>query len=182
MSLLTDLAVDLISIEYKIKPIESRKFYRSTIGIPFRNQLEVLFPHHESNSRVAEQYENNHRAMAPTFALAINIELLFKELNDRGYMKALVTSTDWVILRDCLPQVRSLGFDFLSGYGTGNDKLVQIDKSIRVLEADLSKTLYVGDSPFDKECAILSGIPFVQVETHSVYDEVMFAIQRMEFA
>lgn len=180
MKILTDLATDTIALSYKVKADEAKRMYKSTVGIPFRDQLETLFPHDTRNSGIAEQYENGHRAVAPTFSLAPRLRILFKEIHARGYLRALVTSTDWIILRDWLPQVNRLGFHFMSGYLTGNDKLVQIDKAIKKLEADPSKTLYVGDSQFDQECAILSGIAFVKVTTLTLYDEVLYALERID--
>lgn len=180
MGILTDLATDMITFGYDIKEAEVKRMYKSTVGIPFREQLETLFPRDPRNSTVALQYEENHRSAAPTFSLAPRLDLLFKQIHSRGFLKALVTSTDWIILRDCLPQVLCLGFDSMNGYMTGNDKLVQIDKVIKVLDSDVTQTLYVGDSQFDKECAILSGIAFVKVTTKTLYDEVMYALERID--
>ncbi len=181
MQILTDLATDIIFVSYEeISANEAKRMYKSTVGIPFRDQLETLFPKDSRNSAVAERYENNHRSLGPTFKLAPKTDLLFKELHARGFLRALVTSTDWLILRDWLPQVNRLGFDFMSGYLVGNDKLVQIDHAIKKLGADPSQTLYVGDSQFDRECAILSGIAFVMVTPQTLYDEVMYALERID--
>jgi phosphoglycolate phosphatase-like HAD superfamily hydrolase len=180
MEQLTQLAIYTISRSYSISPRSAKRLYERTLGVPFREQLETLFPSDERNNYVAAVYENKHRELNCTFPLAPKLEQLLSELADKGFLCALVTSTDFYILRDHSPQITRLKFDSMSGYFVGNNKITQIRNTIISLEADTSKTLYIGDADFDQVCAIDNGIKFVRTKSSSLRDDVLYAVEYMD--
>ena len=180
MGELANLAVEVITNLYSIPAEKARDMYFSTVGIPFEAQLRLLFPGNDKNVIANAIYKKEHFNLSPTFPLSVKVRELFKELDKAGIEKALVTSTDWIILRDQLPQVNSLGFDSMSGYCENNTKLVQIRNAMRILDSDSQYTLYVGDTVFDESCAVACKINFVMVTPQTLYDNVMYAIEANE--
>lgn len=172
MPRLTNIAVETISSVYKFTEGQAREAYEATIGIPFRAQLETIFPKHKHNNLAEEIYEKRHSYHGPEFSLSPGTEALCKNLTILGYLRAVVTSTDWIILRDRYPQVINLGWDFMSGYLPGNDKKTQIAKAMKALEIDPHRTLYVGDTNFDEECAKENGTEFLKIASWTLYDKM----------
>lgn len=170
MPTLRQNAVDLISEEYHMTREDAESAYNRTVGIPFYEQLQQLFPNTEKNGRVASVYEMRHRDACPMFQLAPGIEDAIQEIKMRGHGTALVTSTDYHLL-DSLPQVKKLHFNHLGGFRVDSPKLAQLRNVTRMFAS--RTTILFGDSPYDGWCAEQCGISFRQVNINNVAATVM---------
>ena len=57
MPTLEKIAVKLITENYGLEKEEARAKYRNTTGLPFEQQITILFPDHGRNTFVIEQFE-----------------------------------------------------------------------------------------------------------------------------
>lgn len=170
MPTLTDLAIKVISENYGVDPDAARLFYEATVGVPFREQLELIFPSKDRNDLVARLYEERHAIAARQFPLMPGIEDLMWDLKCAGIATALVSSTARHVIFE-MDQVLRLAFDWVEGF-RGMDKRSQILSSCQVMKVQPEEVLYVGDSDFDATCAYDTFAQFARVNGQDTAERV----------
>ena len=165
MPTLTTSAIQVICQFYKLSPEEAKQQYLKSTGIPFFQQLEKLFPKDFRNGNAAREYEHIHRSWCPDFPLAPNIKEARMEIKRAGHKAALVTSTDYHLLK-YLPQIRSLQFDHVDGFSQGRSKIEQIQRVQTIFSP--SKTVMLGDTIYDSSVAMTTGAEFHMVTCSTV--------------
>lgn len=169
MASLEELAVASINHEFKIPSDTIRRFYRDTVGKPFRQQLSLFLPRMQDANpgaldRVADSYAAVHAKLAPSFA----VTPLAREIQDwskHAYPDlrfGLVTSTAREIV-DKMTQINRTWLDEIDGFSQqpGGDKRGQILGMMSRRDVTVHDCIYVGDSPSDAKLASQLGIKFV---------------------
>ena len=162
MEIYAERAADLWHRYYGISRDTARRLYFETSGLPFREQLEVLFPRNPQNSQVAEEFEGWKKNVLERFAkLPEEVEALLRHLK-REY-KLAVSSNNLSIYVERLtrdwPVDLALGFDGRE-FKKGPAHFEYIKKHFGVSEKEM---LFIGDSLRDAELARKSGLFFVGV-------------------
>lgn len=171
MPMLEDIATEVIQAFYGKTEAIARASYRRTTGHPFRDQLEILFPYHETNDRAAETYEQQHEHHCPTFELAPNISMVLHHAQELGHVTALVTSTDRRFVKTML-QLNTLDFDFVGGWMPDYPKSAQMTEAMKLLHV-YEDTILFGDTLADAQVAFDFLIPFVPVTVFTVANSVL---------
>ena len=164
MPFLTELAVGLITEEYRMAPSPARERYLETSGLTFANQLQEIFPGHPRNTAVAVAFEARKAAGIydkPLFADAIPV---LRYLRDQGVKTFVCSSTRYEIILKYASRVQ---LDALvasvSGYRTGQDKSKQIDAVLAGERLAPESVLFVGDSWKDYLLARDKNMKFIHI-------------------
>ncbi len=143
---LKEIAVHTIQQLYNMPVQEAEKRYLDTLGMPFQQQLETIFPADKRNSMAAVHYESRHMSVYEKIPVVPGIPDLFNLLKSKHLATALVTSTDHSIVRTSVPHVLALGFDFVGGYKKDFDKTAQLTRASFILGKRPEEILFVSDS------------------------------------
>ncbi len=155
-------AGELISEHYGLSKEEARELYLKTSGLPFAEQLEILFPGNGKNREVAETFERWKEKVLHDLKPFPEAEPLLRELKERGYLVAVSSNNLHMYVQESVKgwKVRP---HFVLGWDGGEFK--KGEPHVRFLEKATSlpreSFLIVGDSPNDLKLARSSGIDFV---------------------
>jgi phosphoglycolate phosphatase len=161
MGAFADIAADVMEKHYGLEFAPARVRYLETSGIPFFQQLEVIFPGRENNPKLADEFES--RKLEGFFA-----EQYFEDVHDtieflhgRG-MLAVVSSNNFQYNVDDFMRRRPAAFDhalgFKDGFAKGKDHFEHIMSREEVTP---SQMVFVGDSLKDGERALGSDVAFI---------------------
>ncbi len=161
MPTLERYAVELMVQYYALEEEDARTQYRSTTGLPFEQQIGMLFPGNENNSTVIEQFEQ--KKIEGIFDLPLfkdSIETI-TYLRANNYKVAISSSTTQPIIEKYC-KLNGLEVDGILGYRKGFEK-GKDHFNFLMREFDLSSTeiVYIGDSLKDCERAQNSDILFI---------------------
>ena len=161
MPTLEKIAVKLITQYYKLDVEEARLKYRSTTGLPFEQQIGLLFPGNEFNKEVIEKFEKEKIESIfdlPLFGDAIETITYFR---NQSILVAISSSTTQpTIEKYC--KLKGLKVDQILGYRPGFEKgKDHFDFLIDEFKVNPTEMIYVGDSIKDCERAQNSEILFV---------------------
>lgn len=164
MDAFADIAAEVMPKYFPIDRDTARFKYLETSGIPFFEQLEVLFPGDPANKAAAEEFE-----MAkldgyfdePIFEDAAET---VQHLRERG-IKVVVSSNNFQHLVDRFVGETGIEFDMVLGYKDGFAKGAPHFAHIeRTLGVDKKEIAFVGDSLKDGEKADSYGVLFIGKE------------------
>jgi beta-phosphoglucomutase-like phosphatase (HAD superfamily) len=172
MPLLEDLGIRTIADAFGVSAQAAKMMYEQTVGAPFHEQLEIIFPNSSRNIKAATEYKLSHIAMAPYFPLAPKAKELFEQIRMRGCFIGLVSSTSSDIIHRTMNQVIDLKFNYLGGYEPRLDKSAQIRWACELLGVSGPNTILFGDSISDRKYAEKAGVLFHLVTHDILYDEV----------
>lgn len=151
----------------KYLPIDSkaaRQSYLETSGIPFFEQLEVMFPKHPANKKAAEEFEKIKLENYFEEPLFDDVKETIEYLKKTG-TKVAVSSNNFQELVDKFVGQTGIKFDMVLGFkdnfAKGNDHFAHIEKTLGVNKADIT---FVGDSIKDGERAGSYGVSFIAKE------------------
>ena len=156
-----ELAAELINRHYGVDLAIARRRYLQTSGIPFRQQLEVIFPADERNDPVAATYEGRKIEVTRHATLEADAHGMLKRLRRWG-MRVVVSSNSAQHFVDEFAQQSPFAFDLALGHGDGLAKgQPHVDLICRRYEVRPGEILFVGDSIKDGELARRCGQRFV---------------------
>ncbi|MFX0195216.1 MAG: HAD family hydrolase [Candidatus Hodarchaeota archaeon] len=160
MPVLEEIAVKLITKNYGKDRETARKEYIRTTGLPFWQQLELLFPNNPLNYEIAARFEEEKKNRffdQPLFDDAVEtIEQL------RQNFIVCVSSSTLQPLVEQYCQVNKLIIDCILGYRPGFEKgKDHFDYIIKKFDLTYSDLVYVGDSLKDAERAQHNNVVFV---------------------
>lgn len=142
----------------------ARRLYLETSGIPFFQQLEILFPNNSANAAVAEEFEKTKLESYLDEPLFDDATDTLKALRKNG-MKVVVSSNNFQHMVDKYVAETKIEFDmvlgFKDGFAKGADHFNHIERALDVTKEDI---VFVGDSLKDGERASSSGIGFIGKE------------------
>ena len=158
-----DLAGALIARQHGWSVADGRAAYLRTSGIPFFQQLDVLFPDDEANPRLAARFEVEKLRFYTGKGLGEDVAPTLAGLQKRG-IASVVSSNNFseVVERFLATQDASftlvLGFERRSGFCKGEPHFAHAAAALGLGRGEL---LFVGDSVRDAELAEAGGVPFV---------------------
>ena len=176
MPMLEDLGIQTIIRTYPVSRISAIAMYNATVGCPFHEQLELLFPNNPSNIVACQSYEKSHADMSQHFTLAEGAVDLMNWLYAEHYATGLVTSTTRDIVR-IMNQVCDLKFNFLGGYEKNYDKVDQILRAKKCFETSQDNTILFGDSKNDEIFAAKAKVLFHLVTHRTLQHEVKHVLE-----
>lgn len=135
--------------------------YLETSGIPFFQQLELIFPGNPANAATAEDFERRKLAGFFSEPLFPGVPETLAALRGRGIHTA-VSSNNFQDVVEEFVRRRGLEFDLVLAFGGGLFKgEPHFRKILETWALAPNQLLYVGDSLSDGNRALASGIPFV---------------------
>ena len=171
MEAFADVAAEVMPKYFPIDPETARQRYLETSGLPFFEQLEVIFPGNLLNKKAAEEFERKklkNYFHKPLFHDAIET---LDHLKEQG-VKVVVSSNNFQELVDRFVGQTGITFDIVLGYkpnfAKGADHFKHI---IRETGCTRDEIAFVGDSIKDGERAQDFGIDFIGKEGTFTQDE-----------
>lgn len=157
------IASDEISSIYGISPSTARQLYLETSGIPFFQQLELIFGTDDRNNECALNYEKRKASFLQEIRLEETTKDVLNEIHSLGLSIAITSNNFQYVLDDFLKREPDL-FDLVLGFGNGISKgPTQFTRVIDSFGLDRRYVLFVGDSLSDTRKALAFGIEFVAV-------------------
>ncbi len=161
MERLTEIAADEITKEYDIPRDKAVSFYRQSSGLPFSEQMELLFPGGEKNGVVVDRFESRKRDELFTYPLYKDTISTVETLRAREY-KVVVSSSNFQENVEDYFRKHGVEFDlilgFRNGFGKGRPHFEYTMARFGVKDDEL---VFVGDSLKDAERALSCGIKFI---------------------
>ena len=161
MGAFADLAGRLLQEAFGLTKEEGRERYLRTSGLPFREQLEALFPSDPRNERTALAFEERKRLDYFAQPLFPNTAETLEYLRGRG-LKLAVSSSNFPELVEAFLKRKRLALDLVLGWRPGFSKgKAHFDCIQDRLSLAAHQILFVGDSLKDAEKSAAHGIDFV---------------------
>jgi len=161
MGAFADIAADVISRDYGMPYAEARANYLQTSGIPFFQQLEVLFPGRGENSRLAAEFERRKLGGFLEERYFPEVEEAIAWLRGHG-IRTVVSSNNFEDNVVRFVGARSVVFDhvlgFREGFAKGRD---HVEFVMRAEQVGPEAIVFVGDSIKDGERALADHVEFV---------------------
>lgn len=171
MGKLEDLAVDILVSSYDMEEFKARKRYRETTGIPFKDQLAVLFDNTSKNQFAAALYEIQHEKECTNFALGKDVKSMLSWLRKEGFCYALISSTSKRIISKTI-QLQELNFDWIGGWEPDFTKREQLIRAGFFMGKRPEEVLFVSDSQSDRKVAKDVGTKFLLSVADTVADDI----------
>lgn len=161
MGIFADIASFLISWKHKIPRKEAKQMYIDTSGVPFFQQLEILFPGHTGNKEIADMFEE--KKVHATEHLEMDAEEVdaLKKLSKKRY-KLAISSNNFQKNVDRFHRFIDLDFDQVLGYNDGFAKgKDHFDFILNKYNVTKDEIIFVGDSVSDMNKAREFDIDFI---------------------
>ncbi|GMT49820.1 MAG: hypothetical protein IEMM0008_1359 [bacterium] len=156
-----DLAASIIDQKYTIPFDKARKDYLQTSGIPFFQQLEVLFPDKKENSVLADEFEEKKKGLFFSEHFSKDTIETMEGLKKHGLQIAISSGNFKDLVNEFLAH-ENLQFHYILGFEKNFEKgeahFHFIQKQTGCTKREL---LFVGDSLKDAEKAAEYGVPFI---------------------
>jgi phosphoglycolate phosphatase-like HAD superfamily hydrolase len=157
-----DLAAELMERDYNMPFKEGRRNYITTSGIPFKHQLEVIFPGNAGNFEVQKEFELRKQEVFFNTPLDDDTILALNGLKALG-IKVIVSSNNYhEFVLKYFNKYNKFSFDMILGYKDGFAKgkahILHVINEFRITENEM---IFVGDSLHDGDVAQELGIPFI---------------------
>ena len=161
MGALADLAAECMEARFGTPRAEARRRYLQTSGIPFRQQLEVIYPGDEGNDGTSGTFERRKRSICEAAELEPGTVAALQALRSSGLI-LVVSSNSAQHYVDEFAGRAAFGFDLALGFGDGLAKgEPHVRRACELFSVAREQLLFVGDSLKDGELARCSGVRFV---------------------
>jgi HAD superfamily hydrolase (TIGR01549 family) len=161
MDAFADLAADVISRGHGIEARHARRLYRETSGIPFRDQLDLIFGDHAANEPAGEEFERRKEAIALQADMEPVTRAALDGLRARG-IALVISSNGFQAHVDAFARKHPGLFTLALGHGGGLTKgEPHVQRVCDQLGVGRQGLLFVGDSLQDARLATNTGIGFV---------------------
>ena len=162
MGELTKIAVEVMVQYYGISHHEAKKKYIETSGLPFCQQIEMIFPSDPKNKKAAEEFERRKLInffQHPPFPEAYKV---LEFLHKKGLYIAVSSSNMQNVVDEYIKKY-NINVDFALGWrGKGFEKGYSHFEFVRKkLSIGKEEIVFVGDSLKDAEKAKNYGIDFI---------------------
>lgn len=156
-----DIAGELIAGNYGWSFERGRKRYLETSGIPFLQQLNLLFPQDERNAAVAAAFEKRKISSFTRESISEKTRETLHWLRDHGFRTAISSNNHHLLVkefvhRENVPVDRCLGFK--ENFCKGRPHFEYLKDYFKI---HLAEMLFVGDSLKDAEIAMSNRVSFV---------------------
>ena len=156
-----DVAAQVMQEDFGMALDVARRRYLETSGIPFRQQLDVIFPQDARNDQASDTFEHRKRGIAAATNMPDDTAAALEQLRAKG-IKVIVSSNSAQHFVDEFADRTGFAFDLALGFGGGLAKgTPHVQKVCAVFNLQPGQILFVGDSLKDGELAAENGLPFV---------------------
>ncbi len=163
MELYAEKASELMNRYYRVEPSEGRELYLKTSGLPFLEQLNILFPDKgELNRKVAQHFENWKREIIKSLKLEREGVEVIDKLNSSGFITAVSSNNLQEYVEDIINRSGAKPH-FVLGWDGKEFKKGEPHVSFLERETGIRREFFlmVGDSPNDLKLSKNCGIKFV---------------------
>lgn len=163
MPILADLASEVMNEVYACAPKLARTMYLDTCGLPFSQQLEVIYPGDGRNCTAAERFESRKPARCAEVSLLADTRAALEALRALG-TRIVVSSNNGRDNVENFARRSGFAFDMVLGFGDGLCKGgPHVRRAAQAFGAGPEEMLFVGDSIHDGDMARREGIAFVAI-------------------
>ncbi len=156
-----DLAASIVEQKYTIPFDKARKDYLQTSGIPFFQQLEVLFPDKKENNLLADEFEEKKKVLFFSERFSKDTIATMESLKRQG-LQIAISSGNFKDLVNKFLENENLQFHYILGF---EKNFAKGEAHFRFIQEQTGCTkrelLFVGDSLQDAEKAAEYGVPFI---------------------
>ena len=158
---LTKIATDLFCRFIGMSSGEARALYTDTTGLPFSQQVRLLFPDHPRAHEIVRCFEDRKQKSIFSLPCFEDVQYTLRALKDRNCITAISSSTTEDILSEYCKR-HDIEVDFLLGHRPGFEK-GKAHFSYIIEETDSAAALFtfVGDSLNDARRARECDVSFV---------------------
>jgi phosphoglycolate phosphatase-like HAD superfamily hydrolase len=156
-----DIAASVMPKHLPIDRKNARRRYIETSGIPFFEQLEVIFPGNSANAKAADEFEKTKLLSYYEKTFYSDVKETMEHLRSCG-IYTIVSSNNFQNLVEEFVAKSDVSFDLVLGYKQGFAKGRDHFEHIRqTYELEKENMTFVGDSIKDGERAMDYGINFI---------------------
>jgi phosphoglycolate phosphatase len=157
------IASDEMSSIYGLNSETAGQLYLETSGIPFFQQLDLIFGPDSRNKRCAENYEKRKAKLLDSVRMDDPTRELLLYIRSLGLSTAITSNNFQDLVDQFVEKIPGL-FDLVLGFGNGYSKgPLQFTQVIDTFGIDRRNLLFVGDSLSDARKALAFGIDFVAI-------------------
>ncbi len=161
MGAFADLAAEVMAEHYGLMRANARRLYLQTSGVPFVQQLELIFGEQPENVAAAAAYEGRKHAIAAGASMDDETRDAVEALRALG-LAVVVSSNGHQEHVDGFAARAPGLFDLALGFGGGLHKgEPHVARVAEALGAPRDRMLFVGDSLRDGELARETGVGFI---------------------
>ncbi|MHA2362914.1 MAG: HAD family hydrolase [Candidatus Hodarchaeales archaeon] len=163
MPFLEKNAINLFINNYGTTFNDAQQKYRNTTGLPFEQQVKMIFPNFKQNGFVIKEFETQKIARIFDQELFPETKEVIKELKKKGYLIIISSSTTIEIITKYV-EIKSISkfitevLGYRPGFEKGKDHFKYIMQKYNLKPNDI---IYIGDSIKDMERAYSSKIRFI---------------------
>jgi phosphoglycolate phosphatase-like HAD superfamily hydrolase len=161
MQIFADVAAEVMVEHYGLVFKNARRLYLQTSGVPFHEQLEVIFGDHENNPAASAEFERRKHAAASAAAMDDATRFALGKLKARG-MGLVVSSNGMQSHVDAFaartPELFDLALGWTEGSHKGEPHVTRVCERLGIRRKALA---FVGDSLRDGELAAESRVRFI---------------------
>lgn len=158
-----DIASEEISRMYQLSVETAKQLYLETSGIPFFQQLDVIFGNDNRNARCAKKFEKRKALFLENVQLKQNVKEVLLEIRAMGLSIAITSNNYQELVEKSVKEETDL-FDIILGYSDKFSKgPTQFMRVIDTFGIDRRYILFVGDSLTDVRISLAFGIDFVAI-------------------
>jgi phosphoglycolate phosphatase-like HAD superfamily hydrolase len=163
MPMLTDLGARVIADAFAIDRFLARELYRATCGLPFAQQLEIVWPRDPRNPGIAGRFAELKAARCGAARMRPATREALLRLRCRG-VRVAVSSNNETHMVNAFVAREGFPFDLALGFGgdlcKGEPHLTRVERAFGVARDQM---LFAGDSLHDGEIAEAARVPFVGI-------------------
>ena len=156
-----DLASAIMPRYFPVDEPRAREMYLESSGRPFHEQLETLFPQHQSNTSAATEFETTKKLTYIHRPLFTGAGAALTSLREQRLKTVVSSNNSQELVEEYIAQ-NGMSFDLILGWRPnfckGEDHFNAITTTFGV---NRSEMIFVGDSLHDGDRAHAAGIDFI---------------------
>ena len=161
MGFLTETAAFLLSTRYGMTRDCARRAYVETSGLPFVQQMEIIFPGDPRNAGTVRDFEKAKLDNLKKFRLYPDAIPAISRIRRSGIRVCVSSSNREELIRD-LMKIRGLEVDLVMGFRPGFEKgLHHFELARSTFDTGFDRLVFVGDSHRDALTARSAGVMFI---------------------
>ncbi len=171
-----EVASEVINKYYGISKSKARDMYFETSGVPFFQQLEIMFPGDSRNKDAAEEYERNKLKFFFSEPFSEELKSVLREVKLRypGFLFAVSSNNFENLVREYMERHGVEVFDevlgFRENFAKGRDHFNYLMNRYGLSKDEI---VFIGDSWWDAEMALSNGVRFLGITTTFSKEEWM---------
>lgn len=165
MERLTEIASKVMAQCFGISVEEGKRLYQTTSGLPFSEQLKILYPSEKKKTeQAANDFETKKRETyfeEPIFEDTLET---IRYLKEKGYTVIISSNSAHELVEEFIKQLNipcDLALGYKENFAKGLDHFLYILNRFGI---DKSQIVFIGDSLKDAEKAYACGIDFIAKE------------------